>query len=148
LKDYISLQATCQIIVDRLATLRQSISHSQWSLIHSHLIYPTHNTSLLSMIFTSVRLLYIIMSYDHSNFVTELNEFDRSKISESRNVNIAIWLFIPRSTSRPLSRRVARHPERRPYSVLFRALRPVRLVKSQWPEPRKPNRRSGAAKRP
>jgi hypothetical protein len=79
LRDYISLQATCQIFVDRPAPLRQPISHSQWSVIHSHLIYPTHNASLLSMIFTSLRLLYIIMSYDHSNFVTELNEFDRWK---------------------------------------------------------------------
>jgi hypothetical protein len=64
--------------------------HSQRSVIHSHLIYPTHNASLLSMIFTSVRLLYLIMSYDHSTFVIELNEFDRSRIRESRNVNISI----------------------------------------------------------
>jgi hypothetical protein len=90
LKDYISLQATCQIFVSPFVRLRQSISHSQWSLVHSHLIYPTHNASLLSMIFTSVRLLYMIMNYDDSNFVTELNEFDHSKIRESRNVNISI----------------------------------------------------------
>jgi hypothetical protein len=69
---------------------------------------------VLSIIFTSLRLLYIIMSYDHSNFVTELNEFDRSKIRESRNLNISICLFRPRSTSRPLGRRVTHHPERRP----------------------------------
>jgi hypothetical protein len=54
------------------------------------------------------------MSYDHLKFVIELNEFDRSKIRESRNVNISICLFIPGSTSQPLSRRVAHHPERRP----------------------------------
>jgi hypothetical protein len=79
LKDYISLQAICQMFVSPLVRLRQPISHSQRSLIHSHLIYPTHNASLLSMIFTSVRLLYIIMSHDHSDFVTELNEFDVQK---------------------------------------------------------------------
>jgi hypothetical protein len=147
LKEYISLQATCQIFVTRLARLRQSISHSHWFVIHIHVIHPTHNASLLSIIFPSVRLLDIIMSYDHSNFVTELNEFDRLKIRENRNINISICLFIPGSTSQPLSRRVAHHPERLPCSVLFRALRPARLVKSQWPKPRKPNRPSGAAKR-
>jgi hypothetical protein len=111
LKDYISLQAPCQIFVDRSAPFRQPISHSQCSDIHIHLIYPTHNDSLLLLIFTPVRLLYIIMSYDYSNFVTELNESDRSKIRESRNVNISICLFSHRSTSRPLSRRVAHHSD-------------------------------------
>jgi hypothetical protein len=90
LKDYISLQATRQIFVDRLATLRQSISHSHSDNIHSHLIYPAHNASLLSVILPDVHGRMIIMSYDHPNFVTELNEFDRSKIRESRNVNISI----------------------------------------------------------
>jgi hypothetical protein len=90
LKDYISLQATCQIFVSPLVALRQSISHSHSDNIHRHLIDPMRNPSLLSVAFTSLRLLYIIMSCDHSNFVTELNEFDRSKIRESRNVNISI----------------------------------------------------------
>jgi hypothetical protein len=110
--------------------------------------FGNHPVRFLSLIFTSVCFLYIIMSYDHFNFVTELNEFDRSKIRESRNVNISICLFIPTSTSRPLSRRVAHHPECRPCSILFRAFRPARLVKSQWPKPRKPDRPSGAVKRP
>jgi hypothetical protein len=70
LKDYIPLQAPCQIFVSPLVLLRQSISHCHSGNIHSHLIYSTHNASLLSIIFTSVRFLYIIMSYDHSNFVT------------------------------------------------------------------------------
>jgi hypothetical protein len=54
-----------------------------------------YNASFLSMIFTAVRLPYIILSYDRSKFVTELNEFDRSKIRESRNMNISIcWMTI------------------------------------------------------
>ena len=113
-KDYISLQAQCQIFVDRLARLRPSISHSHSDNIHSHFIYPTHNASLLSLIFTSFRFLNIIISYDNSNSVTELNESDRSKIKENRNVNISICLFIPRSPWLALSRRVAHHPECRP----------------------------------
>jgi hypothetical protein len=40
--------------------------------------------------FKSLHSLITIMRYDHSNFVTELNEFERSKIRESRNVNISI----------------------------------------------------------
>jgi hypothetical protein len=89
----ISLQATCQIFVDRLAPFRQPISHSHSDSIHGHLIYPTDNTSLLSLIFTSLHPLVIIMSYDHSKFVSELNEFDCSKIRESRNLNLWICLF-------------------------------------------------------
>jgi hypothetical protein len=103
---------------------------------------------LLSLIFASFRLLHFIMSYDHPNFVIELNEFVGSKIRESRNVNISICLLFPRSTSRPLSRRVAHHPERHPCSLLFRALCPVRLVKCQRPKARKPAGPSCAAKRP
>jgi hypothetical protein len=103
---------------------------------------------LLPLIFTSVFLLNIIMSYDHSNFVFELNESDRSKVRESRNVNISICLFISRSPWRILSRRVAHHPGRRPSYLLFRALRPVPLVKSQRTTPRKPTRPLCAANRP
>jgi hypothetical protein len=33
------------------------------------------------------------MTYDHSNFVTELNECERLKIRESTNVNISICLM-------------------------------------------------------
>jgi hypothetical protein len=95
LKDYISLQAPCQIFVSPLVRLRQLISHSHSHNIQSHAMHPTHNASLLSMIFTVVRLLYIILSYDDSHLVTELNEFERSKIRESRNVNISIcWVKI------------------------------------------------------
>jgi hypothetical protein len=53
-------------------------------------MHPTQNASLLSMVFKSLHPPIVIMSYDHSNFVTELNEFERSKIKESRNVNISI----------------------------------------------------------
>jgi hypothetical protein len=122
--------------------LEQPISHSHNNNLHIHFIYPTCNHSLLSLIFTSVRLLNVTMSYDQANFVIELNEFDHSKIRESRNANISIFLFIPRSPSRTLSRRVAHHSERCPFSLLFRALRPVRLVKSQRPKPPKPKRPS------
>jgi hypothetical protein len=128
--------------------LRQSISHSQWSLIHTHLIYPTHNALVLSAMFRSLRSLITIMSYDHCNFVTGSNEFERSKIRESRNVNISICLFIPGSTSRSLSRRVAHHPECRSRSLVFRALRPVRLVESQRLTLPKTRRPSCSAKRP
>jgi hypothetical protein len=147
-KDYISMEVPSQIFVSPPARVRQPISHSQCSDIHIHLIYPMHNTSLLSWIFASVRLLNIIMSYDHSKFVTELNESDRSKIRERRNVNISICLFIHRSPWRTLSRRVAHHPERRPRSLLFLALRPIHLVKCKQPTLRKPMRPSCAAKRP
>ena len=57
-------------------------------------------------------------------------------------------LFSPRSPSRLFSRRVAHHPERSACSFLFRALRPVRLVKCQRPTPHKPTRSSCATKRP
>jgi hypothetical protein len=57
-------------------------------------------------------------------------------------------LFIPRSRSQPLRRRVAHHPERRPCSLLSRALCSVRLVNRRRPKPRKPTRSSCAAKRP
>ena len=62
-------------------------------------------------------------------------------------MNILIYLFIPRSPWQALSRRVAHHTERRPCSLLFRALRPVRLVKCQRPKHCKPTRSSCAAKR-
>jgi hypothetical protein len=114
LKDYISLQAPCEIFANLSARFRQPISHSHNDDTHIHLIYPTYNAPLLSLIFASVRILNSIMSYDHSNFVIELNKFDRLKIRESRNVNIWICLFIPRSTTRPVSRRVAHHQEPRP----------------------------------
>jgi hypothetical protein len=84
-----------------LARLQQLISHSHTHNIQSYFTYMTHNASLLSMIFTAVRLLYIIMSYDDSHFVTELNEFECSKIRESRNVNISIcWMKIRSARSR------------------------------------------------
>jgi hypothetical protein len=41
-------------------------------------IYPKQTPSLVLLIFRFVCSLYTIMSYDHSNFVIELNEFDRS----------------------------------------------------------------------
>jgi hypothetical protein len=148
LKDYISLQAPRQIFVDRLAAFRQPISHSHSDNINSRHIYPTVNLSLLLLIFTSFHLLNIIMSYDHSEFVTELNEFDCSKTQESRNVNIWICLLIPRSPWRILSRRVVHYPDSRPCFLLFGALRPILLVKCQRSKPRKPTRSSCAAKRP
>jgi hypothetical protein len=90
LKEYIILQATCQIFASPLVRLRQLISHSHSHNIQSCLTYMTHNASLLSMMCTAVRFLYIIMSYDDSHLVTELNEFERSKIRESRTMNILI----------------------------------------------------------
>jgi hypothetical protein len=66
LNDYISLQTTCQIFVSPLVPLRQPISHSHSDKIHSYLIYPTQNPSLVLLTFTSGCLRYIIMSYDHS----------------------------------------------------------------------------------
>jgi hypothetical protein len=136
------------MFADRPARLRRSSSHSHSDNTHIHLMYPTHNASLLLLIFASFRLLNILTSYDHSKSVMELNEFDRSTIRESRNVNISICLFTPRSPWRTSSRPVGHHPERRPGSLLFRALHPLRLVKCQRPKPRKPTRPSCATKRP
>jgi hypothetical protein len=93
LKDYISLQATSRIFVSPLMRLRQPISHSHSHNIQSHPMHPTHNAPLLSMIFKFLHSLITIMSYDHFNFVTQLNEFERSKIRESINVNISICLM-------------------------------------------------------
>jgi hypothetical protein len=90
LKDSISLQGPFQISMSPLVRLRQPIAHSPSDTIQRDVIYPRQNAFLLSTIFASLRFLYIIMSYDHSNFVIELNEFDRSKIRESRNLNISI----------------------------------------------------------
>jgi hypothetical protein len=113
LEDYISLQPPCQILsvcscgFDNRFLIPIAIT-SIVTLSIRRII------SLLLFIFTSIRLLSIIMNDDHSNFVTELNEFNRSEIRENRKVNIWICLFIPGSPSRLLSRRVAHHRERSP----------------------------------
>jgi hypothetical protein len=49
-----------------------------------------YNTSSLSVIFWWFDGLDILMSYDHSKIMIELNEFDRSKSWENSNVNISI----------------------------------------------------------
>jgi hypothetical protein len=56
-------------------------------------------------------------------------------------------LFIHRSASRPLNRRVAPHPERRPCPFLFRSLSRIPLVKCQRARNRRPTQPSRAAKR-
>jgi hypothetical protein len=96
-----------------------------------------------------------ILSCDHfcTSVFNLLSSFQkvnnvRRKQSLSSFVSRQVRLFSPRSPSRPLSRRVAHHPERRLCSLLFLAVRPVRLVKWHQPTFGKPTRFSCVAKRP
>jgi hypothetical protein len=89
-KDYISLQALCQILIDQSEFLRSSISRSLSYHIHSNLVYLKYNTSLLLVIFWRFEGLDILTSYDYSKIMIELNEFDCSKTWENSNANISI----------------------------------------------------------
>jgi hypothetical protein len=89
-RDYISLQAPCQIFVDPPAWLESSIPSSLASDVQIHFIYLMCHTALLLLIFITFRVLDKIMSYGQSKRVIQANTFDDSKFWEGRTVDISI----------------------------------------------------------
>jgi hypothetical protein len=85
-----SLQAPCQLFLDRSPRLWQLISHSIDFDIQLHFMNMTSDPSLLLVILVAFRVLNIIMSYGRSKCVIELNQFNDSKFWETRKVNISI----------------------------------------------------------
>jgi hypothetical protein len=75
-RDYISLQAPCQILVDRLACLESPIYHSVNSDIQIHCTYLSSHTVGLQFIFISFWNIFILLAYGHSGFAIELSQPD------------------------------------------------------------------------
>jgi hypothetical protein len=76
-RDYISLQAPCQIFVDRSAWFESSIPRSLASDIQIHFIYLMCHTVLLSLTFMSFCVLDNIVSYDQFKRVIKVGAFVR-----------------------------------------------------------------------
>jgi hypothetical protein len=76
-RHYTSLQASCQIFVDRPALLGRPISRSLASDVQIHFIYPMCHTALLLLIFITFCVLNGIVSYDQSKLVTNVDGFNR-----------------------------------------------------------------------
>jgi hypothetical protein len=75
--DVISLQALCQIFVDRPAWLESSIPRPLASDIHIHFIDGMCPTALLLLTSITVCVLNSIVNYDQSKRVTQVGAFDR-----------------------------------------------------------------------
>jgi hypothetical protein len=89
-KDYISLQAPCQILVDASTCPWQMITLSLKHDIHGNFMYLTHNNSVGSLIVLCFDVRDIITSYGQSKMMIQSNEFDRLKMGEKINMNISI----------------------------------------------------------
>jgi hypothetical protein len=75
-RDYISLQALCQIFVNRPARLESSISRSLASDCHIHFIYLICHTALMLLTFISFRVLHGIMIHDQFKRVIKVSAVD------------------------------------------------------------------------
>jgi hypothetical protein len=71
-RDYISLQAPCEIFVDRAAWLESPVSHSVNSDVQIHAISLMFHTVLLLSILISLRNILIPLTYGNSGFAIEL----------------------------------------------------------------------------
>jgi hypothetical protein len=91
-RDYISLQAPCQIFINEFIWLEASISRSVDYNARSHSIYMTCRTALLLLTFIIFRVLNNLMSYGRSKGVSKVDKFDRSKFFKGRNVDVSISL--------------------------------------------------------
>jgi hypothetical protein len=89
-RDYISLQAPCQIFADRPARLGEPISCSLASDVQIYFIYLTSYTVLLLLIFITFCVLNGIASYGQSKRMIKIDGFERSMLWEGRDVDIAI----------------------------------------------------------
>jgi hypothetical protein len=74
--DYPSLQAHCQIFLDRAVWLESPVSHSVDPDIQIHFIYLTSHTVFLIFISISLRNILIPFTYGHSSFVIKLFQRD------------------------------------------------------------------------
>jgi hypothetical protein len=91
-RDYISLQAPCQIVVNRPAWLGRPISLAPAFDIQIHFIYLMCHTALLLLIFMSFRVLNSILRDGRSKRVMKFDGFDHSKFWEGKDVDISTSL--------------------------------------------------------
>jgi hypothetical protein len=89
-RDYISLQAPCQMVVNRSAWLESSLSRSLASNIQIHFIYLTCHISLTLLIFITFCALDNVVTYRRSKRVIKVGAFDRSNFGQWGNVDILI----------------------------------------------------------
>jgi hypothetical protein len=76
-RDCMSLQAPCQLFVDRSTWLESSIPRSFPFDVEIHFIYMMCHTTLLLLAFITFRVLNSIVSYRRSKRVMKVGEFDR-----------------------------------------------------------------------
>jgi hypothetical protein len=88
-----SLQASCQIVIVRLARIGQAISHSVYSNIHIQFRCSRRHISLLSLIFISFRIFIVQLTYAHSIFAIGFNRIthESQKVdTQARNSQLAV----------------------------------------------------------
>jgi hypothetical protein len=90
-RDYPSLQAPCQIFVNRSVRFESSISRSLASDVQIHFIYLTFQTTVFVLIFITVCVLNSIVNYGRSERVIKVGGFDLFHFLEGRNVDISIF---------------------------------------------------------
>jgi hypothetical protein len=89
-KEYISLQAPCQIFIGRSGRLGWPVPCSLISDIQIHFIHLASYPALLLLILATVPGLDSSMCLGHSKCVIELNEFKHPDVWECGNVNVSI----------------------------------------------------------
>jgi hypothetical protein len=75
-RDYISSQAPCQIFIDWSGWLGRPISRSLVSDIQIHLRYLMFHPGLLLLMFISLRIILIPLTYGHSGFTIKSFQCD------------------------------------------------------------------------
>jgi hypothetical protein len=91
-RDYISLQAPCQIFAEPSARLGSLISHSIDIDDPIHWTYLRCHAALLLLIFITFCVLNSIMSSGRSKSVIACDEFRHSKLWKSKSVDVSISL--------------------------------------------------------
>jgi hypothetical protein len=75
-KDYISLPALCQILIDATERIRSSISRSLGRDVYGHLITLMCHTVLMIIILVLLRIILIPLNYGYSKFAIQLFQSD------------------------------------------------------------------------
>jgi hypothetical protein len=94
-RDYISLQAPCQIFVDQSAWLESSILHSLGFDVQIHFIYLTSQTALMFLIFIICCVLNSIVSYGRSKRVMKIGAFDHRWAFWASQIFYPIVIVVP-----------------------------------------------------
>jgi hypothetical protein len=76
-RDHISLQATCQIVVDRSAWLGQPICCSLVSDVQIHFVCLMSHAAVMLLIFVTFCVLTSLVNYGRSKRVMKVGSFDR-----------------------------------------------------------------------